>query len=254
MILARVRTLLVAAVGVCAGLACAARAADDPWAAILATYVNGAGEVAYRSLAAADEDRLAQVLSRLETADAEHFDAERAVAFWLNAYHALVIAAVLHGEHPETVGSRARMFHWFGLPIAGSRRTLDGIRTILNRYASTDPRIYLAICDGTRGGPLLPREPYHQDRLDVQLAAAARRFIDNPQKNRVTESGRIEASRLFEWHRKDFEHDAGSLASFLRSYATHPDLLRVLQRAAPPLIEFAAYDWSLNVAANERPK
>jgi hypothetical protein len=253
MVPARLRGLFPAAVAIYASLACVARAADDPWGAIVAAYVNGAGEVAYQSLARADEDRFAQVLDRLKTADAEHLDPERAVAFWLNAYHALVIAAVLHGERPETVGSRARMYHWFGLPISGSRRTLDGIRTILNRYAATDPRIHLAVCDGTRGGPRLPREPYHGDRLDVQLAAAARRFIDDPQKNRVTESGHIEASRLFEWHRKDFEHEAGSLAGFLRSHATHPDLLRALEGAAP-VVDFAPYDWSLNAAANEGPQ
>jgi Protein of unknown function, DUF547 len=247
------RALFVVAAVICASLAVAAPPEDDLWAEIVAAHVNAVGEVTYRSLARRDRDHLAQVLDRLKTADAVHFDHDHAVSFWLNAYHAMVIAAVLHGERPETVASRARMYHWFGLPIAGSRHTLDAVRTILNRYASADPRIHLAICDGTRGGPRMPREPYDPDRLDAQLAAAARAFIDDPEKNRVAVSTHVEASRLFDWYRRDFEHEAGSLAGFLRSRATNPELRRALDAEAP-LIDFAAYDWSLNAAANEQAK
>ena len=72
------------------------------------------------------------------------------MTFWINAYHALVIAAVVHGERPETVAERARMFHWFGQRIAGVRRTLDDVRRA--RFADTlldllDPGgLYLMMC------------------------------------------------------------------------------------------------------------
>lgn len=242
-----------AAVALGASLAAAAPARRDAWTAILATRVSAAGEVAYRSLARHDRARFEGFLHGLETADAARFDHDQAVAFWLNAYHAMVVAAVLRGERPETVEARARMYHWFGLPIAGEHRTLDGIRAILNRYAAADARIHLAICDGTRGGPRMPREPYDPDRLDAQLAFAVRRFVDDPEKNHVAPSGHVEASRVFDWYRRDFEHESGTVAEFLRSWATNPDLRRALGGEAP-VIDFAEYDWSLNAAANERPK
>lgn len=245
--------MFVAAAVLWTAAATAAQPEKDAFARILAARVDDAGEVAYRSLARHDRVELTRFLDALAAADPRRFDPDQAIAFWLNAFHATVIAAVLHGERPETVESRAKMYHWFGVPIAGERRTLDGIRAILNRYASTDPRIHLAICDGTRGAPRMPREPYDPDRLDAQLAAAVRRFVDDPQKNHVAPSGHIEASRIFDWYRSDFEHAAGTLADFLRSWATSPDLLRALGGPAP-VIDFAEYDWGLDAARNERPK
>jgi uncharacterized protein DUF547 len=227
---------------------------DDPWATILATRVRESGEVAYRSLAREDSVLLSRVLGGLADADTARLDHDGAVAFWINAYHALVIAAVVHGERPETVAERARMFHWFGQRIAGVRRTLDDVRVILNRYASADPRIHLAIANGTRGGPPLAAEPYTAERLDAQLEGAARRFVNDPEHNLADPTtGRIEISRLFVWYRSDFERKAGSLAEFLRPLTTRPDLRDALG-VADPKIHDRPFDWRINAAAGERPK
>jgi Protein of unknown function, DUF547 len=246
-----VRATFAAAAVLWTALAAAASPGKDAFAAILAARVDEGGEVAYRSLARHDRAGLDRFLDEVAAADPQRFDHDHAIAFWMNAYHAAVIAAVLHGEHPETVESRAKMYHWFGLPIAGERRTLDGIRAILDRYATADPRIHLALCDGTRGGPRMPRQLYEPEYLDAQLAAAARRFVDDPLKNHAGPSGQVKASRIFEWYRADFEHAAGTLADFMRSRATNPDLLRALGGPAP-VIEFAEYDWGLDAAANQR--
>lgn len=242
------RVLLVAA------LAAAEGPGDDPWATILATRVSESGEVAYRSLAREDSGRLSRVLSGLADADTTRLDHDRAVAFWINAYHALVIAAVVHGERPEMVAERARMFHWFGQRIAGVRRTLDDVRVILNRYASADPRIHLAIANGTRGGPPLAAEPYTAERLDAQLERAARRFVNDPGHNLADPTtGRVELSRLFAWYRGDFEREAGSLAGFLRPLTTRPDLHDALD-VADPKIRYRPFDWQINAATGEQPK
>jgi hypothetical protein len=242
------RVLLVAA------LAAAEGPGDDPWATILATRVSESGEVAYRSLAREDSGRLSRVLSGLADADTTRLDHDRAVAFWINAYHALVIAAVVHGERPEMVAERARMFHWFGQRIAGMRRTLDDVRVILNLYASADPRIHLAIANGTRGGPPLAAEPYTAERLDAQLDRAARRFVNDPEHNLADPTtGRVELSRLFAWYRGDFEREAGSLAGFLRPLTTRRDLHDALD-VADPKIRYRPFDWRINAATGERPK
>jgi hypothetical protein len=240
-------TLLVATV------AAAAEPSDDPWATILARRINASGEVAYRSLKSEDSALFARVLAKFADVDVEHLDRDRAVAFWINAYHALVIAAVLHGERPETVPQRARMFHWFRERIAGVRRTLDEVRVILNGYASTDPRIHLAISNGTMGGPPLVAEPYASERLEAQLTRAAYRFVNAPQYNYADAGrGRIELSRLFAWYRADFERRAGSLVKFLRPFATRSDLHDMLDMATVT-IAYRPFDWRLNAAAGERP-
>jgi hypothetical protein len=159
---------------------------------------------------------------------------------------------VVHGESPETTSGRARMYHWFGQTLAGKRRTLDDVRVILDHYASADPRIHLAICNGTRGAPPLPREPYTPERLDTQLAAAARRFVNDPERNGAGPE-RVELSRIFAWYGDDFERASGSIAAFLQPLAAREDLRAAL--AAHVLqIHYVPFDWRLNAAPAELPK
>jgi hypothetical protein len=158
----------------------------------------------------------------------------------------MLMAAVLRGENPTTMTGRARMYHWFHRQIAGYRLTLDDVRFILNAFASKDPRIHLAIYDGTRGGPGLSREPYRGDTLDRQLVDATRRFVNDSRHYRVNAAvGRIALSKVFEWYRADFEREAGTLARFLQPYAQDAGLVAAL---ASPVVGFESlgYDWRLD--------
>ena len=239
--------LLLAPVAVGAG------PGDDRWSEILAATVNGAGEVAYRSLAGQGQGRLAEALRGFGTVDPVRLDRDGAVAFWVNAYNALVLSAVANGESPETVATRARMFHWFGATIGGSRRTLDEISVILDRFARADPRIHFALCNGTRGGPTLAGVPYTADGLYAELEDAARRFVRDPTKNRFDAfAGDIELSRLFEWYRPDFESEGGSLAGYVRRLVAGPGLAWFLAQAVE--VRFRRFDWTLNAAPGERPR
>jgi hypothetical protein len=217
----------------------------DPWTSLLLDRVTEGGDVAYARFTSEDRARLDRVLTDLATRDVGPLDRDHAVAFWLNAYHATVIAAVLHGESPATITGRARLYHWFHVTLAGSRLALDDVRFILNGFATEDPRIHLAIYDGTRSGPKLAREPYQAEALDRQLAEATRRFINDSRNFKVKpEVGRVALSRIFEWHRADFERDAGTLARFLQPYARDPELAAAL---ASPVVGFESlpYDWRL---------
>jgi Protein of unknown function, DUF547 len=232
--------------------AIAAEGEQDPWAQILAARVNESGEVAYRRLAEEDGRLFRRALERMGSVDVGGLDHAGAVAFWINAYHATVIAAVLHGEAPETLAGRARMYHWFREKVGGSRRTLDEIREILNGYASADPRIHLAVSNGARGAPRLSPTPYVPDHLDAQLAAAARRFVNDVDHNYVDSiHQRLELSRVFSWYLADFEAAGGTLVKYLRLLAERRDLVAALE---PEHVEvrFLPFDWRLNATAGER--
>ena len=228
-------------------------ASEDPWQALLHARVTERGGVTYGTIGAEDRARLDRVLAQLAAQDIAKLDRDRAVAFWLNAYHAMVLAAVVQGERPTTMAGRARMYHWFHKPIAGYRLTLDDVRFILNGFASKDPLIHLAIYDATRSGPGLAREPYRAEELDAQLVAATRRFVNDPAKVRVdAASGRIGLSKILEWYRADFERDAGTMPPFLRQYAEREELVRAL---AQPVVgtESLPFDWRLDATWPETP-
>jgi hypothetical protein len=217
----------------------------DPWTSLLLDRVTQSREVVYAAFTAEDRARLDRVLAELAKQDAGPLDRDHAVAFWLNAYHATVIAAVLHGESPATITGRARLYHWFHLTLAGYRLALDDVRFILNGFASKDPRIHLAIYDATRSGPKLAREPYRAEELDRQLVEATRRFVNDSRNFQVKpDVGRVALSRIFEWHRADFEREAGTLARFLQLYAQDSGLVAALES---PFVGFESlpYDWRL---------
>lgn len=171
---------------------------NSDWAEILRLRVNAAGEVSYRKVATFDGNRLQRYLKSVAAVDPERMDRDERVAFWINAYNAAVLYAVLQGESPETLSSRARMYHWFRVEIAGVERTLDDIHGILARYASLDSRIYFALCDGTRGGPRLALQPYQGNELDAELASAVREFVNDARRNRFDSPRRhVDLSRVF---------------------------------------------------------
>jgi hypothetical protein len=242
--------LLLAAAFAAAG----AEGEEDPWAKILATRVNESGEVAYRTLSREDGRLLRRALDRMASLDVASLDHDAAVAFWINAYHTTLVAAVVHGETPETLAGRARMYHWFGAKVGGSHHTLDEIREVLNGYASKDPRVHLAVSNGTRGGPRLIATSYVPEHLDAQLAAAARRFVNDVDHNYVDSiQQRLALSRLFAWYLADFEAAAGTVVKFIRPLAERRDLVAAL---VPENVEirYLPFDWRLNAAPGERIK
>jgi len=131
---------------------------------------------------------------------------EDALAYWLNAYHALVLQAVVD-EYPylESVEQPwLGSFFWSrSWPVGGRRLTLWAIehRILLREFA--DPRIHLALFRGTRGGPLLDQVPFDSELLDAQLNDAARRFVGDKRHVRL-EGDTLHLARVFQTHQEEF--------------------------------------------------
>jgi hypothetical protein len=223
----------------------------DLWQEILAARVGAKGEVAYRTLDSIDRERLESFIASLAHAALDRLDGAESVALWINAYNAGVLWGVLHGGRPDTVRGRARLYSWLEIDVGGKRRTLDGIHAELARWAAADPRIHLALANGAKGGPTLSREPFEADRLEEQLARAAREFVNDPEKNR-TQGGRPALSPLFFWYRADFTREARSIGTWVAKRLDDDDAADALtaEEAVPAFLEF---DWRLNAAPGEAP-
>jgi hypothetical protein len=179
--------------------------------AILDTYVRD-GFVYYRALKA-DRRRLDAYLAQVATASIDSEPREAQMAFWLNAYDAVVLETVTEhypiasrsAEYPQhsirqIPGAFERTTH----RVAGRALTLDQIeQTVLASYH--DPRLYFAIGRGAVGGGRLRSEAFAPEHLEAQLAEVAAECASRPQCVQVDrEQNKLMANAIFSWREKDF--------------------------------------------------
>lgn len=260
-----VRVIAVAAVALVAASPAAAQASkgyDD----LLDAYVRD-GEVYYRALRS-DRGKLDAFVNALAGANVAAMTRDERVAFWLNAYNALVLQTVI--DHYPIAGKSAAYpqksirqisgaFERLPHHVAGRTLTLDQVeQTILGEF--NDPRLYLALGRGADGGGRLRSEMYVADRLDEQLAEAARECVTRQTCLHIDVAGdRVIVSPIFSWREKEFSTAYADKAS--KVFASRSPIERaVLAFAQPKLlttekeflekntfkVEYGAFDWKLN--------
>jgi hypothetical protein len=88
-------------------------------------------------------------------------------------------------------------------------------------------------------------EAYVADRLDAQLDDQARRFVNDPSKNRFDKGKRVAyLSAIFKWFDEDFR-GAGSVQKYVARYVADAEVARSLANDAFE-VEWIEYDWTLN--------
>ena len=184
-------------------------------------------------------------------------DAER-LAFWLNVYNAT--AQSILAADPAVFEARSSFFRAPLVTVAGQDRSLDSVEHGLLRRShpkwgfgyvrnpfpdsferafrvdERDPRIHFALNCGAASCP--PIAAYEADRIDAQLDLATGGYLD-AEASYDAESGVVTVPRLMLWFRGDFGGRRGIL-QFLREYDVIPE-------TAMPDIDYADYDWSLDV-------
>ena len=166
------------------------------------------------------------------------------LAFYINAYNALAIAGILDGLSPASAIGRQRFFRFRDWPLAGRRITLYDLEHKLLRPLG-EPRIHFAIICASRSCPFLRSEAYVPSRLDAQLDAQTRAFVNDAFRNRFDKATKTaHLSEIFKWFDEDFRV-AGSVQKYVARYVADADVARELATDGYR-IEWIAYDWSLN--------
>ena len=230
----------------CGAPAWAAGEAQDAFAGLLRDNVSAAGAVNYPGIKA--DPRLAEYLGYLAAADPDSFATnQQRLAFWINAYNALAIKGILDGLSPDGLFARVIFFRTTDYTLAGREINLyDLERDIIIPF--NEPRIHFAINCASASCPILGAAPYVADRLEPQLEAAARAFINDPAKNRFDLAANTASiSKIFDWFQADFERAAGSVQKYLASYVADPEAAARLAQDGFEL-RYLDYDWSLNGA------
>ncbi len=215
--------------------------------AVLRDHVHE-GIVAYPAIAR--DERFADYLDELNRVDPNGLptNAHR-LAFWINAYNAFAIDGILAGYSPRTLLGQYRYFIAHRHAVGGRTINLYDLEQKLLIPDFREPRIHFAIVCASRSCPRLISEAYDPARLEEQLDAGARAFVNDPFRNRFDRQRKVaRLSKIFEWFEEDFSAEAGSLLAYVSRYVTDDDLARELADGRFR-VEFLDYDWSLNGVA-----
>jgi len=227
---------------------------QSAWARLLSQYVDDQGRVAYKDWLEHDHTSFRKYLDAVGAATPATWPRDEQLAFWINAYNAGLVWAVQQGQTPETLIGRARLFKSWKFRVAGRERTPDDIEHDILRKQFQEPRIHFAIVCASVSCPPLRRAPYAPDSLTLQLDDQARRFVNDPTRNRLDPDAKaLELSSIFDWFRSDFERSAGSVPRFLAKYVYDAQAREWLLGPAIPPPRYRDYDWSLNQQPFQRP-
>ena len=177
------------------------------------------------------------------------------LAFWINAYNAVVIQSVLERYPVKSVKEIKGFFDGIRHQVGSASLTLNEIegrgRTL------GDWRIHMAVVCAAQSCPPLRSEAYVADRLDEQLADQARQFLANHRNGLRLDGNILWVSKIFKWYEQDFQAAmpervprrtvAANLLALLAAsvdgqtaqiLGDHPD--------RPLTLKFFDYNWALN--------
>jgi hypothetical protein len=233
---------------------------------ILDLYVRD-GEVYYRALKL-ERAKLDGYVSAIATESIDKRSRDEQLAFWLNAYNAVVLRTVI--DHypiqgrsadypPRSIRQIPGAFERLPHRVAGRTLTLDQIeQTILPEFH--DPRVYLALGRGAASSGRLRSEAFAPQRLETQLTEVAAECVSHARCFSLDrENGRITISSIFSWREKDFSAAYASAAP--PAFASRSPIERaVLAFVWPKLLAteketmekntfqvgYMPFDWTLN--------
>jgi uncharacterized protein DUF547 len=233
---------------------------------VLDIYVRD-GLVYYRALKS-DRRLLDGYVNSLGDVSLATAGREEQMAFWLNAYNAIVLKTVIDSypaakrsnEYPaRSIRQVPGAFETMKHQVAGRSLTLDQIeQTVLPGFS--DPRVFLALGRGAVGSGRLRSEAYDPQSLEKQLSEAAAECATHSQClviDRTT--AKMTVSSVFSWRSREFASAYTEKASSV--FSTRSPIERaVIAFVEPKLtaiekeflakndfkIEFSKFDWSLN--------
>lgn len=225
------------------------------------------GWVYYRALKA-DRARLDGYISSLGATAVDKLSKNDRIAFWLNAYNALVLRTVVDhypiakrsSDYPDkSIRQIPGAFERLTYRVGGKTLTLDQIeQTVLPEF--NDPRVYLALGRGSVGGGRLRSEAFTGAQIEQQLAEVASECVARPECVHLDrDNNKMNISAVFSWREKEFVPAFADKAP--AAYASRSPIERaVLAFIQPKLLQtekdfleknafqvvYMPFDWHLN--------
>jgi len=167
------------------------------------------------------------------------------LAYWINAYNALVIQGILDGGSPSSFFSRMSFFKKDKYEVNGKTISLFDIEHEII-IPLGEPRIHFAINCASSSCPKLTKQAYSAENLDEELTQAAKYFINDTMRNHFDETMNIASiSKIFDWFESDFTNHSGTVEKYISQYVNDESVAKDLSDGKYK-IKYLKYDWSLN--------
>ena len=221
--------------------------------AYVAPAERGLNRLDYKAFKSEKQQALKAYIAGLEKVQVATLDRPEQFAYWANLYNAKTVDIILDKYPVQSIkdislggGLIAAVTGgpWKAkvLRVAGREISLDDIEHGILRPVFKDPRVHYAVNCASVGCPNIGREALTGAKLDQQLDAAARAFINSPRGVAVTD-GRVTASSIYSWFQADFGGSPSGVIAHARRNA-EPALKQKLE-GLTSIAEFG-YDWTLN--------
>lgn len=221
----------------------------------LSRHVTATGGVRYAALKG-DLAPLQTYVEQMESVSPETHPAlyptrEAKLAYWLNAYNALVLYATAT-DYPkekrrlENTITRAFFFYRRKFRVGGRERVLSDIEDRELREAFREPRIHFGIVCASKGCPWQSRTAFTPQNVEAELERAAGLFLSQARNCTIDAAKRrIVLSSIFKWFARDFGATPQERLAFVARY--RPAEAAAL-RSGQWTIAYFDWDWSINDA------
>ena len=216
------------------------------WNSLLQDHVNEQGWVDYSGFVQ-DSNRLNQYLDILNEShpNEKHWSREERLAYWINAYNAYTVKLIVDYYPTKSIRDIKNGIPFVNsvwdikfIEIEGQKYDLNNIEHGIIRSRFDEPRIHFAVNCASISCPNLANYAYTPEKLDAQLTQAAKAFITDENKNKLSKD-KVQLSKIFSWYRGDFKEDGKNIIDYINQYAP----IEIEKRAK---IEYLDYNWGVN--------
>lgn len=219
----------------------------EQWNKLVKKHVHESGMVDYKGFRK-DSNALKRYLTLLENhhPNKDNWSADERLAYWINAYNAFTVELILNHYPVESIKNviNGPNIPFINSPwdigfitIEGAEYDLNNIEHDILREKFDEPRIHFAINCASVSCPMLKKEAYTANKIEVQLKEQTKAFINNPAKNKINKD-RIVVSKIFKWFTGDFTEN-GSIPEYIDQY-TATDIQKEAE------VDYMDYNWGLN--------
>ena len=206
------------------------------WDVLLQQYVSTNGQVSYSNWSKNKAALEAYLKTLADNPVQNNWSRNEKLAYWINAYNAFTIKLILDNFPLKSImslhGGKPWDVKW--IQLGDKTYSLNQIENDIIRPQFKDARIHFAVNCAAKSCPTLLNRAFTADKLETQLEAQTRTFINNPAFNQISAKSAT-VSQIFEWYAGDF----GDLKAYINKYSNTK-----LDGSAK--VAYQEYQWDLN--------